>query len=127
MWILLIIMAFGFTKNLMPKEAGYNYMQDAISWLHSNRKPNANEVFYNDPRLRYYAKAPFIGSWPNNWQYTENSLSTSVDKFKYLAIMYSSKNIDRLDFIKSNYSEYKELMRFYDNKKNKFVVIYQRD
>ena len=120
-------MLLGFVKNLMPKKQGYNYMQDAITWLQSNKNPDALQVFYNDPRLRYYANEPFIGSWANNWLYTEITLRTSYKKFKYLAIMNSNNNHDNSAFMKSNYPEYKELIRFYDNKKNKFVSIYQRD
>lgn len=127
--ILLMIMILGFVKNLIPKKLGYNYMQDAVTWLQLNKHPHHDEVLYDDPRMRYYANAPFIGTWVNNWSNTQTTLSSSHSKhqFKYLAISHSAKNPERLIFIKSKRPEYRELKRFYDSNKNKFVVIYQKD
>lgn len=128
MWILLIIMAFGFTKNLMPKKTGYNYMQNSVLWLMNQQNVKTiNQVYFNEIRLRYYAKAPYLRQIEN----PINQLSIAVkdktvNQYEYLMVAATDKETSEINAILANAPKFAEIKRFHDAKSKKFVIIYQK-
>lgn len=125
--ILLIVMALGFIKNLIPKQDGYNYMQDAVVWLESNNPANPDHVFFNETRLRHYANAPFAGTWSNNLTKFSNAITDgSINHYQFLMIATTKRELVTITELNKAIPNYKEIKRFHDTKSKKFVIIYKR-
>lgn len=127
--VLLVVMVLGFVKNLMPKKTGYNYMQDAVKWLDSNSHASLKtEVFFNETRMRYYAGAPFIGTWNNNLSLISTAISDrSIYQHPFLMIATSTKEEVNLHALMVKLPDYKEIKRFHDAKAKKYVIVYQKE
>ncbi|HNV88024.1 MAG TPA: hypothetical protein PKL53_03565 [Methylotenera sp.] len=123
---LIIIMLLGTIKNLLPKQEGYNYQQDAIAWLSEQNKSN-KPVFYEDSRMRYFAGAPYIGTGIYNWELlaTEDD-SSSTNNYEYLVINHSTQHPEKEKMIAEKLSEYHEVNRFSSANSKKSIVIYQK-
>jgi hypothetical protein len=128
-WIiygLLILMLLGVVKNILPKKPGYNFRQEAITWLKQNN-PENKPVFYDEPRLRYYANEKFIGSWGDTWQEVKTKIDdNTINQYDYLVIHLSSRHPDRIKEIKEALPQYSEVKRFDDYKAKKSVAIYKK-
>lgn len=111
-YLILIFMLVSTIKNVWPKAEGYNYMQEAVAWVKSNN-PNHEPVFYNEPRLRYYANEDFNGGWPDNIDYfKEKILNNEINQYDYLLIAYNThhlKKIKQLIFELKDYLIVKEI------------------
>jgi hypothetical protein len=128
---LLLVLILGGIKNVLPKAADHNYQQAAVHWLETQntaKKP----VYYDDARIKYYAGAPFTGTW----QDTESELKRAIeekriDVHEYLVITQSVKRPEKLKLIEAlttpnKQPAFQEIKRFSDGKKKKFVIIYQK-
>lgn len=128
-WLVIALLAFmlmGVIKNMLPKQEGYNYMQDAISWLKENNVEN-KPVFYNEPRLRYYAGAPFLGKWSDNWRVVMSEIENgSVYRYDYLVINHSSEYPERELMILEKLPMFVEVKRLNERKHKKSIVIYKK-
>lgn len=126
--LVLSIMVLSTVKNVLPKKAGYNYEQDAISWIKENNPKNL-PVFYETPRLRYYADAPYIGLGDTlNWESFQEMVSTrKIQEFEFLLITINKNSPERKIFIQNNLSEYSEVVRFNNTRNKKSVVIYRKN
>lgn len=124
--LIAVALCLGFVKNILPKRQGYNHMQEAVAWLkqhNTEQKP----VFYDESRLRYYAAEPFTGTTPDTWQ--ETLCKMKEDNFKnyaFLLINHTTKNAEREQELLNLAPHYQEIARFPDERKRKFIVIYQR-
>ena len=123
--ICLILMA-GFIKNILPKRAGYNYMQDAVAWMVTTNKAK-QAVFYNEPRMRYYANAPFLGTGYDSWpRVTEAISNQSINKYEWLMISLSHKEPDKALYLQKNLKQYYLMKSFYSEKAKHEIVIYRK-
>lgn len=121
-----IILGLSFVKNILPKGQGYNYTQDAITWLHMNKRDNA-PVFFSDPRMRFYAKQSYIGKWSDNWTFLKSHIqSQSIDNYDYLIINRNDKKKAQEERVIKLLSGFKEIKRFHSRKKSKYVAIYKK-
>lgn len=122
--IISIILSLGFVKNILPKREGYNFQQDAVSWVKSHNKQN-QPVFYDDSRMRYYAKRPFQGtSTPHFIELTNAYDNNSIDNYGYLVINSSKDHHESEEFISSKLQNFTEIKRILSYKGKKQVVIY---
>ncbi len=122
---LIVFMSLSLVKNILPKEEGYNYLQDAAAWVRVNNKDN-RPVFYDDSRVRYYAGAPFVGTWGNNWLVTKSAIEdNSIIHYDYLLISYSVMHPEREKLLIEKLPQYREIKRFSSAKAKKSIVIYQ--
>ncbi len=123
---LIAIMSLSLVKNILPKEKGYNYLQDAAAWVKVKNIDN-KPVFYDDSRVRYYAGAPFVGTWGDNWLVTKSAIEdNSITQYDFLLISYSAKHPEREMVIKNKLPQYHEIKRFSPAMTNKSIVIYQK-
>lgn len=122
---LVIALCLGFVKNILPKRQGYNYMQEAVTWLKQHnieQKP----VFYDESRLRYYAAEPFTGTTPDTWKETLTKIKMNdLNSHTFLLISHSTKAQKREAELLRLKPRYREIARFPDEKRRKFIVIYQ--
>jgi len=126
MVIIGLVMVLGFIKNVLPKDNAYNFRQNTIHWLNDHKGQN-DDVFYDDNRMIYFANAPFIGRWTDNWLFTTQAIKTGkLKNHDWLVLSYSIKHPEHLDFIADQLPEYKEVKRFANRKQKKFMLIYQR-
>jgi len=124
--VICIILGLCFIKNILPKREGYNYMQNAVTWLKIKNTTNTS-VFYDDTRMIYYSKSPFIGKWSNSWQTTLSAIEKgTIKNYDFLLVSHSKKHSSQLNIIKENLPEYLEINRFNNYKAKKFIVIYAR-
>lgn len=118
---LCLILCLGVIKNILPKKDGYNYMQDATLWVKSHNK-NAS-IFYENSRLRYYAKEPFIGAGVYD---LENINSNNAQQYDYLVLTFGKRDQNKQEMMSQLLPTYKEIKRFYTRKKTKYCAIYQK-
>ncbi len=122
----LIFMSLSLVKNLLPKNSAFNYQQNAVTWLKEHNK-SKKPVFYDNSRIRYYAGAPFIGTWGDSWKIVTSAIEDkSIKENEFLLISGSEKYSERLQIIKEKLPEFIEVKRFSPPKANKSVIIYQR-
>ncbi len=123
--LILLFMAGSILKNVWPKADGYNYMQDAVTWIKKNNIPE-DKVIYNESRLRFFANAEYKGSWGSNPNdLLEMIKSNEILNYDYLVIKTSSNHPDH-EMIEKNLNQYQLIQKFgYINQK-KYVLIYKK-
>jgi hypothetical protein len=123
---LIIFMLLGLVKNLLPKQKGYNYMQDAVAWVKVNNIAN-KPVFYDDSRVRFYAGAPFVGNGTDSWSIVTSAIENqSIQQYDFLLINHSAKHPEREKLIAEKLAQYSEVKRFTSDKAKKTLVIYSK-
>ncbi|MBX9676833.1 MAG: hypothetical protein K2V71_09565 [Methylotenera sp.] len=123
---LIVLMLLGIVKNILPKQRGYNHMQEAVSWVKIHNTSN-KPVFYDDTRARYYANAPFIGTWQDNWMLVTDAIQTKqINQYDYLIINHSAKHPERESYLAKQLIAFKIVNRYATAKNKKSVVIYQK-
>lgn len=123
---LIVFMSLSLIKNISPKRDGYNYMQDAVTWLNA-KNTSKQPVFYDDSRARYYAGVPFLGTWGDNWVIVKTAIENkSINQYKFLVINHSYKHPDREQILLKELPQFTEIKRFSDTNNKKSVVIYQK-
>jgi len=127
-WVLILvmsIMALGFVKNILPKKAGYNYEQDAVSWIKENNPDNL-PVYYDDARARHYAKEAFIGTWPDNRKKLNADIENqSIDEYGYLLVSMSKSDMAHKPDLEHNLSGFVEVAKFTSVSGKKFILVYK--
>ena len=120
--LILIFMLGSVIKNVWPKAEGYNYLQDAASWIKVNN-PNHEPVFYSDKRMQYYAEKKFDGIRNDDLTIIDNAIQDqSIYKYDYLLIRIS----EGTSIPKELTDYYTEKTRFYNANKKKYVAIFKR-
>jgi hypothetical protein len=102
-------------------------MQDAVAWVKTNN-PNHDPVFYNEPRLRFYADEEFIGTWPDNWQLVQEQIqSNEINGYKFLLITYSSKHLVKIQTLKLQLPNYFLTKEISNSKGKKGILIFRKN
>ncbi|HQN64215.1 MAG TPA: hypothetical protein PLR90_01370 [Methylophilus sp.] len=123
--LVLILLFSGMIKNILPKHEGYNYLQDAVAWTTATAPDD--KIFYDDCRMRYYAKAPFAGKWDSTWSKTIQSIENkSIYQNDFLILTLSANHPERIPMLEKHLLEYKEIKRFYSDNKKKYAAIYRK-
>ncbi len=124
--LVVIALCLGLVKNILPKRQGYNYMQEAVAWLNKNNTQHL-PVFYDDPRLRYYANLSYNGRWVDNWEYVTNAIrDKSIHRFDFLVISHKKNNPETEAGMQRLLPEYREIYRTNSGKDKKSVAIYKK-
>lgn len=124
-YVIIIVMMLGIIKNVLPKADGYNYMQEAATWINDNNTENA-PVFYDETRTRFHAGAPFIGTWNENWKHLMSAVEDgSINQYHLLVINHSSSHPEREKLIAKKLPQFHEVKRFKGPKAKKSIVIYE--
>ena len=119
-------MTLGAIKNILPKHAGYNHVQDAVAWV-KNDNTDYKPIFYDDTRARYYAGEKFEGTWDDNWIKLTNAITDkSILQYDYLIINLSSKEPEKQELLNKQLSQYKNSKTFFDAKKKKYTIVYKK-
>lgn len=125
-FFIVIFLMVGLLKNIWPKSEGINFQQNAVAWLKSNHIEN-NQVFFDNSRMRYYAKAQFDGIIDKKSHYLEDAIeSHEIENYKFLVINHSSNQKGREELIAKKLPQFKIVQRFYGVKNKKSVVIYEK-
>lgn len=88
LWSIIAFCVLSLLNNILPKKEGYNYEQDAVSWA-INQTSSNSEIFYNTPRMRHYAKVPFVSRQYDTWQYALDEIKSERFKEDYTALVIS--------------------------------------
>lgn len=126
--ILLIFTTYSGIRNILPKQTGYTYEQDAIAYI--KQQATDKKVFYVTPRSRYFAGAPYAGRGYDYWDYTQKAISdTSIYQYDYLVI-----NLDIDDqfavkekILAEELPQYTIAKEFYGYRKKKKIMIYVKN
>lgn len=128
-WVVIALLVFMFlslVKNILPKQEGYNYRQDAVTWLKQNN-PSNKAVFYDDSRVRYYAGEPFVSGGVDSWTMLSSAIeANTLYQYDFLVISYSAKHPEREKFIAEKLTQYREIKRFPPHAAKKSLAIYQK-
>ena len=120
--IIVVVMCLSIVKNVLPKRPGYNYRQEAASWVTNNSSNHT--VFYDDSRLRYYAGEPFISNAESSWKKLESKINTNTLEYDYLVLSFSNHDKLKADILNQKLPNYKEIKRFYAPENKKYCAIY---
>lgn len=113
-------------NNLLPKQAGYNFEQDAVAYIKQQQIPNS-KIFYVTPRLRFYADAPFTTRGYDYWDYTQKAIEDgSIYQYDYLAIVLNinNKNESKEAKLLEKLPQYKIEKEFFGYKNKKKVILF---
>ena len=122
--IIMTVMCLSIIANVLPKGAGYNYTQNAITWIKNH--PDNPSVFYESSRMRYYAGEPYIKSGVDSLE----SVKTNADskpQYDYLVIAFGKRPEDKKQMLMQLLPEYHEIKRFFARKNKKYCAIYQKN
>lgn len=125
---LIVISLLGAVKNLLPKRDGYNYQQQAVAWLSTYNKSN-QPVFYDDPRMRYYAGLPFVGKETYQQSLTrlrQQTQHNTIQKYHFLVVTHSNKHDEYAKWIDAHLQNYKSIQRFSDATGKKSILVYEK-
>jgi hypothetical protein len=123
---LLLLMLVGAVKNILPKQQGYNYQQEAVTWLLQNNTKKSL-VFYDDTRMRFHAGQPITyDQVKHETRFNDLINDNSIEKYEFIVLSHEEKNPNYIYHAKTNLAKYDELKRFYDAKKRKFIIVYKR-
>ncbi len=123
---LVAFMLLGLINNIQPKAEGYNYMQDAVTWVINQNKEN-KPVFTDESRITYYLGNPYVKRGPDNWEVLVSAInSKEILNYEYLLLSHSAKRPEREAIIAEELPQYKEIKRFYSIKQKKSIVIYRK-
>lgn len=123
---LVVFMLGGAIKNLLPKQQGYNYLQDAVA-LVNKYNTKKSTVFYDDGRMRFYAGQTTPRNQIKHEVRFESLLqSNSWMKYEFIVLSHTKKNPEYILHAKKSLADYDEINRIFDAKKRKFIVIYKR-
>ena len=123
---LIVFMLLSVIKNILPKSEGYNYMQDAASWVKNHNKEN-KPVFSDESRIRYYIGNTFSLNNGGNWDVVTRKIDNhQIQNYEYLLISHSAKYPEREKVIAEKLPQFKEVQRFNSVKSKKSIVIYQK-
>lgn len=120
--LLIVFMSLSIVKNIFPKSEGYNYQQDAITWINTHKKQE--NIFIDDSRLRYYAGQSFRMQQSNLSELEKYYEDKSIYQHSILVISSTNKNRKSEIFVREKLPEYREIKRFSNGKASKHVVIY---
>ena len=124
--LIVIALCLGFVKNILPKRQGYNYMQQAVTWVKANNTYN-KPVFYDEKRLRYFAGEPFLAEGFDGWPLLLTKINdVSIEQYAYLIVSHSNKNPERKQYLKQHLPNHQEVASFNSVKSKNSIVIYQR-
>ena len=123
---IVLFMSLSLLKISLPKRDGYNYQQDAVTWIKAHNTLN-KPVFYEESRMRYYAGVPFIGAFGK----TESLLNTlisdkTIQQYDYLIINDSASSPERAAYLAKMLPQYREIKRFSAYKNKKSILIFKR-
>jgi hypothetical protein len=128
-WLVIALIVFmlgSAVKNILPKKHGYNYQQEAVSWL-KNYNIDNKPVFYEDSRLRFYAGAPFIGNGKFNLTPVHNDSKTMpLKNYEFLVLNTSNEDLIHQALNTDKTTPYSAIKKFYSAKSKNSIVIYQR-
>ena len=126
---LIFIFMFGsIIKNIWAKPIGYNYMQEAATWVEINN-PNNKPVFYNEVRLRYYAHESFDSALNYQLRNPENLIAKMIENneiFKYEFLVLKNSNRHPIQTVIENLHDYHLVKTFHYNHQRKSILIYKK-
>lgn len=123
--VISICMMLGVIKNILPKRDGYNYEQEAVTWLNAKR-PAPQTVFYHNSRLRYYAHADFK-AFGDFWDaFAARVEARQALPYDYLVINISKRDQEKLTFLADKLPEFQEIKRFYAPAQKKYCAVYHK-
>ncbi|MGZ8918323.1 MAG: hypothetical protein ACXW0T_08895 [Methylobacter sp.] len=126
LFVFLGVLFISLVINLMPKRKGFNYEQQAISWIktyNSEKKP----VFYVSPRSRYYAGDQYQGRGYDYWTFTLNAIKNDeVKQYEYLVINHAAKFPDHKHTLISLLPEFKLVKIFRNDQGKNEILIFKK-
>jgi len=89
---LVVLMLGGAIKNILPKQQGYNYQLDAVTWIQENNSKNSL-VFYDDTRMRFHAGQPITyDQVKHESRFNDLIHDNSFEKYEFIVLSHEEKN-----------------------------------
>lgn len=124
---LLVILALGMVKNVLPKREGYHYELEAVAWLKQHNSQDL-PTYYETPRLRHYAGEEFIGLGPDlNWSHLQALIEKNqLQDYEYVLVSTNKDDPERDAFLEERLQSHVKVAEFKAVKGKKAILIYQR-
>ena len=124
--LIIIVICTSFISNVASKKHGYNYEQNAVSFV-KQLQSNTDKVFYVSPRARYYAGAPYAGRGYNYWEFIQHAISDStIQQYDYLVINMSNDHPEREKKLIDAIPDHMLIKEFTGFKAKKKIMIFAR-
>ena len=121
-------LSFNLIANILPKKDGYNYEQEAVTFLKQHNIA-VKDVFFVSPRARYYAGVQYNDRGYDYWNYTESAINNGeVFKYQYLLIPLNDKNLftEKEAILRVKLKQFKVIATFYNEKKSKKIILLEQ-
>lgn len=127
--LLIVIFSLTFINNILPKNEGYNFEQDAVAYIKQQKIPN-DKVFFVTDKSNYYAGATYNGRRSDHWQHIKNAIEDgSIYQYDYL-MLYVEADEDlaqKEKVFKSRLAQYHLEKEFYGLKHKKKIMLYVKN
>jgi hypothetical protein len=125
------LIALGSVLNCLPKDAGYNYEQQAVSYIKTEQTKSLgnSKVFYSSPRTRYYGGDEYIGRGYDHWDFTQQAINDgTIYQYDFLAINLNvnDQSAEREKILAEKLPQYVLVKTFYGYKMKKRVLVYKK-
>jgi len=124
--IIVTVMSMGVLSNLASKKHGYNYEQNAVSYV-KQLQPAPNNVFYVSPRARYYAGAQYAGRGYNYWEFIQHAIADgTIQQYDYLVLNMNCGHPEREKILLDALPSHRLIKEFMGFKGKKKIMIFSR-
>lgn len=122
LWAAVIVLTLQLSITLKPRPAHYNDEQDAVAWINQNTAA-ASKVFYDNPRLRYYAGLPFVDRGIADWDRVSKAIDDgSIKSYNYLVIHMDNRRPEREKYLYQAVPQH--LVATINSSKNRRILIF---
>jgi hypothetical protein len=123
---LLVIMALGLVKNVLPKSEGHTYERDAVTWL-KQQVTEEQSIFFVSARARFYAGVEYAGRSNDYWMSITQAIDNgSIYQYDYLFINMDNDYPEREIYLGNALENYELIKEFEARKATKKVMIFRK-
>jgi hypothetical protein len=113
-------------KTYYLSNQGYNYQQEAVAWIKRYNLKNS-PVYYDDVRMKYYAGELVYNEQAKHEASIDKLLrNKALEEHKFIVLNHHDNQAFFTLKSKAEPSNYIEVQRFYDAKKRKLIIIYEK-
>ena len=127
--LFIVIFSLSFIRNILPKNEGYNFEQDAVAYVKQLQIPN-NKVFFVTDKSIYYAGENFTGRRSEHWQLIKNAIEDG-SIYKYDCLMLYVENDESLaekeKIFANQLTQYRLDKEFYGLNHKKKIMLYVKN
>lgn len=114
-------------NNLSPKPDTHNIEKQAVDFV-LTQNVAVDEIFFVEPRSRFYAGAAFAGRGYDTWSYTKESVEKGlVDQYRLLLLKIDSRSPEQLAFLQQHLQGFEIIQTFEGYKGREQFLVFRNN